>query len=116
MAARRASALDAALRLLAGKDYSRPELLAKLAQRRYAPAEIEQALATLERYGYTMSTGDDRGQLERLASAYLARRASGRLATIARALEAYLLKKGFDTDLVEAYVREFCERRMSFPH
>jgi len=113
MPAARTTALDAALRLLAGKDYSRPELQAKLARRQYDSHEIEQALATLERYGYATRTGNDRAQLERMAQTYLAKRAPQALATTARALEAFLLKKGFDPDLVAAYVREYCEHRQT---
>ena len=48
-----------------------PELLAKLATTSLRARELSMRWPTLERYGFTMSTGDDRGQLERLASAYL---------------------------------------------
>ena len=72
----RPSAFDAALKLLTGRDYSQPEMQAKLAQRQYEPDEIAAALENLARYGYIQQTGADRAQLERMATAYLTKRAT----------------------------------------
>lgn len=105
----RPSALDAALTLLGGKDYSATELAAKLAHRGYSDDEIERALSTLQRYHYVAETGTDAAQLERMSSAWLAKRRRGITPSVLRGLEAFLLKKGFDTDLVRAHLERLAE-------
>ena len=113
----RPPAFDAAVKLLAGRDYAWPEMQAKLAQRQYAEEEIAAALETLARYGYIQQTGTDRAQLERMADAYLAKRATRTraaagaavTASALHALEAFLLRKGFDPDLVAAHLTDRAE-------
>ncbi len=97
-------ALDAALKLLEGKDYARAELAAKLIRRGYADDEIERALATLQRYDYVAETGTDAEALARMSAAWLAKRRGGVTPGALRGLETHLLKKGFDADLVRAHL------------
>jgi regulatory protein len=48
----KSSALDVAVRLLARRNHARGELAAKLRQRGFAAAEVDEALAACDRYGY----------------------------------------------------------------
>lgn len=106
----RPAALDAALKLLAGKDYSATELAATLARRGYSDDEIERALSTLQRYHYVAETGTDAAQLDHMSRAWLAKRRGGITPTALRGLEAFLLKKGFDADLVRAHLERLAEQ------
>lgn len=105
----RPSALDAAFKLLGGKDYSATELAAKLARRGYSNDEIERALSTLQHYHYVAETGTDAAQLERMSRAWLAKRRGGITPGALRGLEQLLLKKGFDPELVRAHLEQLAE-------
>lgn len=110
MNAPKTAALDAALKLLGGKDYSKAELASKLARRGYEDDEIERALATLQHYHYVADTGADAAQLEQMSAAWLAKRRGGVTRGALRGLEAHLLKKGFDPELVRAHLEHLAER------
>jgi len=104
------SPLDAALKLLAGRDYSRSEMLAKLRSRGYDEAAISAALDTLEKYNYVKTTGADRAQLAAMAAEYLRKRKGDPASPSAfRALEGFLLRKGFDENLVREYLERLAE-------
>jgi len=99
------SAWDAALRLLAGRDYSRSEMEAKLRGRGYPTDEIDAALDKLLSYGYVVETGGDQEALEEMAAAYLAKRGKTLTTPSAyKALERFLLRKGFEPELVREYL------------
>jgi SOS response regulatory protein OraA/RecX len=99
------SAWDAALRLLAGRDYSRSEMEAKLRGRGYPELETDAALDKLLSYGYVVKTGSDPDALAAMAESYLAKKGKALNTPGAfRALEAFLLRKGFDAELVREYL------------
>lgn len=100
----RPSAWDAALKLLAGRDYALPEMQAKLAQRGYAQAEVQATLDKLAHYGYIVQTARDQERLAAMADDYLCKKKKPGSAGALRALEAFLLRKGFDADLVAAHL------------
>jgi SOS response regulatory protein OraA/RecX len=100
----RPSAWDAALKLLAGRDYALPEMQAKLAQRGYDQDEVQAALGKLARYGYVVATANDQARLEAMAAEYLRKKKNPHSAGALRALEAFLLRKGFDEELVAAHL------------
>ncbi|MCX7847076.1 MAG: hypothetical protein N2595_03460 [bacterium] len=104
------SALDAALKLLEGKDYSPYELTAKLAGRGYTPAEIDETLDILRRYHYVTETGTNVVELEKMSAAWLAKRRGGLSPSALRGLETFLLKKGFDPDLVRVHLERLAEQ------
>ncbi len=68
------SAVDAALRALARRDHTRQEMATRLAGQGFAQAEIEEALARLDDWGYL----DDRAVATRAVEECLAGRARGR--------------------------------------
>lgn len=105
----KASALDAALKLLEQKDYSAAELRGKLTSQGYGDEEIEKALSVLERYGYVVQTGRDVEQLEKMSAEWLRKRSGRMTAGVLRGLEAYLLKKGFEEDLVTAHLQKIAD-------
>jgi len=100
----RPPAFDAAVKLLAGRDYAQPEMQAKLAQRGYAPDEINATLEKLVRYSYIVQTANDQERLAAMATAYLQKKKNPRSPSALHALEAFLLRKGFDPDLVNAHL------------
>lgn len=106
---KKASALDAALKLLEQKDYSAAELRGKLTPRGYGDEEIEEALDVLERYGYVVQTGRDVEQLEKMSAEWLRKRSGRMTAGVLRGLEAFLLKKGFEGDLVSAHLQRLAD-------
>ena len=100
------TAWETALKLLGGRDYSRPEMEAKLAQRGFEGAEVADALAKLEHYGYTVATGADAGRMEQMAAQYLAKKKDPSSAGAIRSLEAFLLRKGFEPEMVAAHLEQ----------
>ena len=105
MARTRVDAWNAALRLLAGRDYSRSEMEAKLRGRGYPESEIDDTIAKLLNYGYVVETGGDADALEAMAESYLAKRGKTLTTPSAfRALERFLLRKGFEPELVREYL------------
>jgi SOS response regulatory protein OraA/RecX len=105
----RPPAFDAAVKLLAGRDYAQPEMQAKLAQRGYAPDEIVATLEKLARYGYIVQTATDQDRLSTMATEYLQKKKNPRSPAALHALEAFLLRKGFDQDLVAAHLTDRAE-------
>jgi len=105
MAKIKKTALDTALKLLAGKDYSRSEMEAKLVARGYSEDEILAALDKLQHYNYIVETGKDFSKLENMAEEYLSKKNKDiSNPSAAKALERFLIKKGFDRDLVQEYL------------
>ena len=97
--------MGTAIKLLAGRDYSRAELAAKLQQRKFSSDEITACLDALVRRGFIAETGADRQALAAMAAVYL--RKHQRTKTLAgrlHGLEAFLLRKGFDEHLVQQYL------------
>ena len=80
---RPASALDYAMRLLARRDHTRRELLARLSGKGFLPAESEEAVARLVAWGYL----DERAIARRWVEESQTRRPRGR-ALVAEELEA----------------------------
>mgnify|MGYP000083851922 CR=1 FL=1 len=110
MKAFKPAALDAALKLLAGKDYSAAELADKLTSRGYPQDEIDRVLTILRHYHCVADTGRNTAQLEQMSAAWLAKRRRGLTPSALRGLEAHLLKKGFDPDLVRAHLEDLASQ------
>ena len=103
------SAIDVAMKLLAGKDYSRSEMEVKLVARDYSETEILETLDKLQRYDYIVETGNDSSKMEDMADNYLRKKnKTFSNPSAVKALEAFLLRKGFEQDLVQ----EFLLRKM----
>ena len=103
--AKKKSAIDAAMKLLAGKDYSRSEMEVKLVAREYSEIEILETLDTLQHYDYIVETGNDVSKMENMAENYLRKKnKTFSNPSAVKALEAFLLRKGFDQDLVQEYL------------
>ena len=104
MPSSRKSVWDTALNLLAGRDFSRTEMAERLARRGFDEAETAATLDKLERYGYVVNTGADHARLEQMAAQYLAKKKNPANPAAFRSLEAFLLRKGFDPELVAAHL------------
>ena len=103
-------AWDAALKLLAGRDFSASEMIARLARRGYEEDESENVVAKLMQLGYVVETGNDRDKLCEMARDYLVKKNKTEITpSTLRSLEAFLLRKGFDPDLVGEYLRLLAE-------
>ncbi len=104
--------LDVALKLLAGKDYSRSEMKTKLANRDYSEEEIDETLDKLQHYNYIVETGHDLSQMESMANEYLRKKnKDANNPSSIKSLEAFLIRKGFDPELVNEYLERltrFC--------
>ncbi len=99
------TALDTALKLLAGKDYSRSEMKAKLVARGYSENEVFETLDKLQHYNYIVETGKDLSKLEEMAEGYLKKKNKDISNPGAvKALESFLLRKGFEPDFVQEYL------------
>ena len=106
----RKSAWETALKLLAGRDYSASEMLARLARRGYTREEAEETADKLKEYGYVKETGTDREQLCAMAREYLHKKNKTRLTpSVFHSLESFLLRKGFEPDLVREYLTRLAE-------
>ena len=105
MAKSKKTAIDAAMKLLAGKDYSRSEMEEKLVAREYSETEILETLDKLQHYNYIVETGDNASMMEVMAEEYLRKKNKDFSNPGAvKALERFLAKKGFDQDLVQEYL------------
>jgi SOS response regulatory protein OraA/RecX len=103
-------AWDTAVKLLAGRDFSASEMIDRLTRRGYEQDEIEATVERLKEYGYVAVTGSDRLKLCEMAREYLVKRNKTELTPgTLRSLEAYLLRKGFDADLVGEYLQLLTE-------
>lgn len=92
----RRTALDAALGFLARRTHGRAELAAKLRRRGFPPEEVEAALARVVELGYV----DDRDTAGRAARSLLERRKG------LRAVEAWLLGRGFESSTIREVVAD----------
>ena len=103
------SAIDVAMKLLAGKDYSRSEMEIKLVARDFSDTEILETLDKLQHYNYIVETGNDSSKMEDMAENYLKKKnKTFSNPSAVKSLEAFLLRKGFEQDLVQ----EFLLRKM----
>ncbi len=103
--AKKKSAIDAAMKLLAGKDYSRSEMEVKLVARDFSETEILETLDKLQHYDYIVETGNNSSKMEDMAENYLRKKnKTFSNPSAVKALEAFLLRKGFDQDLVQEYL------------
>jgi len=99
------TALDSALKLLGGKDYSRSEMEEKLVARDYSENEISETLDKLQHYNYIIETGTNSSKMEEMAGIYLKKKnKSFSNPNAVKALERFLMKKGFEQDLVQEYL------------
>ena len=104
-------AWDAAVKLLAGRDFSASEMLVRLARRGYEEDEAESTVARLVQLGYVVETGNDRDKLCEMAREYLLKKKKTEItAWSLRSLEAFLLRKGFDAELVMEYLQLLAEK------
>lgn len=85
------SVVDAALRLLARRSYTRLEMATRLTAKGYLPAEVEAVQVRLEDWGYL----DDRAAAERAVADCMERRPRGR-----NLLAAELEKRGIPAAIV----------------
>ena len=104
------SAWEVALKLLAGRDFSRAEMEARLVRRGFDEQEIQQAVQKLLKYNYIVETGGNKEKLREMAENYLEKKnvdviEKKRL----RSLENFLLRKGFDTDLVNEFLEKLSD-------
>lgn len=103
-------AWDTAVKLLTGRDFSASEMTERLIRRGYEQDEIESTVEKLRKYGYVIETGSDRQTLCEMAREYLLKKNKTELTPgTMRSLEAFLLRKGFDTDLVGEYLQRLAE-------
>jgi regulatory protein len=89
---KKSSALDLAIRLLAGRSHGRAELEAKLKKKGFETGAISKALERLEELGLT----DDRAFAQSCISGMARRRPEGRLKTRAR-----LKQKGLPDNIID---------------
>ncbi|MGQ9779092.1 MAG: regulatory protein RecX [Bacillota bacterium] len=91
-------ALEAAMRLLARRDYTRQELRGRLAAKGFPAVEIEEALARLVAWGYL----DERAMARRLVEEARTRRPRGR-ALVAEELKARGIPEEIVTESLTLY-------------
>ena len=105
MPANKKTAWEIAAKLLAGRDFSRSEMEERLARRGFENEEIQTVIEKLLHYNYIIETGEDINQLALMAEEYLMKKnKSFKNKNALRSLEAFLLRKGFDHNLVTEYL------------
>lgn len=95
---KKSSALETAIRLLAGRAHGRAELEAKLRKKGFDAAAISKALERLDELGLT----DDRAFAQSCMTGMARRRPEGRLKTRAR-----LKQKGLPDEIIEEAITGF---------
>jgi regulatory protein len=95
---KKSSALDTAIRLLAGRAHGRAELEAKLRKKGFDADAISKALARLDELGLT----DDRAFAQSCMTGMARRRPEGRLKTRAR-----LKQKGLPDEIIDEAITSF---------
>jgi len=94
----------AAIKLLSMKDYSKSELKNKLLKK-FVEGDINSVLNKLESMKYIVDTGTDLERMKKMAQEYIAvkKDAVGKLPSL-KSLGSYLLKKGFEPELIESFL------------
>ncbi len=96
--------------MLAGRDFSRAEMEARLARRGFDTQEIQQAVLKLLKYNYIVETGNDKNALREMAENYLEKKNISKIEKKhLRALEAFLVRKGFDDNLVNEFLENLLD-------
>jgi len=99
------TALEIAVSLLAKRDFSKSEMEARLTRRGFDEADIQTAVQKLLDRGYIVETGNDIQKLREMAESYLSKK---NVEVIEkkhlRSLESFLLRKGFDSELVREFL------------
>ncbi|RLD09327.1 MAG: hypothetical protein DRI44_08725 [Chlamydiae bacterium] len=104
------SALEIAVKLLAGRDFSKSEMEERLVRRGFDETDIQSAIQKLLKQGYIAETGNDRQKLCEMAGNYLRKKNTDKIEMKhLRSLEAFLIRKGFDTELVREYLIDLSE-------
>ncbi len=83
---------------------------AKLVARGYSEDEVLETLDKLQHYNYIEETGSDASKLEEMAEEYLEKK-NKKISdpSAVKALERFLLKKGFEPDLVREFLLRILE-------
>lgn len=95
--------------LLAMRDYSEKEMTERLTRRGYSPEESRAASARLVELGLIKIAGNDREALRNAAREYLLKKGKELKPSTLSSLAAYLVRKGFDEELIEEYLCEAAE-------
>jgi len=104
------SAWDVALKLLAGRDFSRSEMEIRLAKRGFDEPEIQETIDKLLKYNYVVETGNDIVKLKEMANDYFAKKKVDAIEKKhLRSLEAFLVRKGFNVELVNEFLEILSE-------
>ena len=107
------SALEVAIKLLAGRDFSRNEMEKRLARRGFDEIDIQQTIQKLLKSDYIVETEDNEKKLREMAKEYIGKKGSKNIEKKhLRSLEAFLIRKGFNTDLVQQYLEDLNEELM----
>jgi len=95
--------------LLAVRDYSEKEMAERLMRRGYSPEESRAAASRLSELGLIKISGSDREALRAAAREYLLKKGKALKPSTLSSLAAYLVRKGFDEELIEEYLSEAAE-------
>ena len=95
--------------LLAVRDYSEKEMTERLTRRGYSPEESRAAAARLVELGLIKIAGNDREALRIAAREYLLKKGKELKPSTLSSLAAFLVRKGFDEELIEEYLSEAAE-------
>ena len=95
--------------LLAMRDYSEKEMAERLTRRGYSAEESRAAAARLVELGLIKISGGDREALRSAAREYLLKSGKALKPSTLSSLAAYLVRKGFDEELIEEYLSEAAE-------
>ena len=102
--------------LLAVRDYSEKEMAERLMRRGYSPEESRAAASRLVELGLIKISGSDREALKSAAREYLLKKGKVLKPSTLSSLAAYLVRKGFDEDLIEEYLSEAAEVMRDHEH
>lgn len=104
------SAWEVALTLLAGRDFSRSEMEERLARRDFDEIDIQQAVQKLLKYDYIAETGNDEKKLREMVEEYIRKKGAKNIEKKhLRSLESFLIRKGFNIDIVQQYLEDLNE-------
>jgi len=104
------SALEVAVKLLAGRDFSKSEMEERLARRGFDEIDIKSAIQKLLNLNYIAETGNDREKLCEMAKEYLRKKGVNNIEKKHLcSLEAFLIRKGFNIELVQEYLIDLNE-------
>lgn len=104
------SAWEIALKLLGGRDFSKSEMEERLTRRGFDEIDIQQAVQKLLKYDYITETGNDEKKLREMVEEYIRKKGAKNIEKKhLRSLESFLIRKGFNIDLVQQYLEELNE-------